>query len=104
MSHTPGGSHRERSELHPGEASEERISLSERFGLWLAFHPLLQAQYLDVVLHHLSRLGVHVPETGQETVAVEAVRFATLRGSRGARVASQFAADYAGQRRLTDAQ
>ncbi len=90
------------SELHPGEASEERISLSERFGLWLAFHPLLQEQYLDVVRHHLARLGVHVPETERETVAVEAVRFATLRGSRSARVASQFAADHAGRRRLID--
>ena len=91
------------SELHPGEASEERISLSERFGLWLAFHPLLQEQYLEVVQHYLGRLGMRIPESEQERVAVEAVRFATLRGSRSARVASQFAADYAGQHRLIDA-
>jgi len=89
-------------EIHPGEASEERISLSERFGLWLAFHPLLQNQYLDVVHHHLERLGVRVAAPEMQAVAVEAVRFATLRGSRSARVASQFAADYAGRDGLGD--
>jgi uncharacterized protein len=87
-------------ELHPQEASEERISLSERFGLWLAFHPLSQSQYLDVVWHHLARLGAAVPEAERDGLAIEAVRFATLRGSRSARVAGQFAADLAGRRLL----
>jgi uncharacterized protein len=87
-------------ELHPQEASEERISLSERFGLWLAFHPLDQQQYLDIVQHHLLRHGFAESDAGAEGLAVEAVRFATLRGSRSARVASQFAADYAGRRLL----
>lgn len=90
-------------ELHPQEASEERISLSERFGLWLAFHPLSQDQYLDVVSHHLARLGTAVPIAERESLAVEAVRFATLRGSRSARVASQFAADHAGRTLLQGA-
>jgi uncharacterized protein len=90
-------------ELHPQEASEERISLSERFGLWLAFHPLSQNQYLDIVWHHLARLGAIVADHEREALAIEAVRFATLRGSRSARVASQFAADRAGHRLLDGA-
>ncbi len=88
-------------ELHPQEASEERISLSERFGLWLAFHPLSQDQYLDIVWHHLARLEAVVPDHEREQLAIEAARFATLRGSRSARVASQFAADHAGHRGLS---
>lgn len=90
-------------ELHPQEASEERISLSERFGLWLAFHPLSQGQYLEIVEHHLARRGTPVSVEARAALATEAVRFATLRGSRSARVATQFADDHAGRRLLGEA-
>jgi predicted AAA+ superfamily ATPase len=84
-------------ELHQGEATEEKISLSERFGIWLSFHPYTQDQYLEVVRHWLDRLGW--PEDW-ETARAEALRYALLRGSRSGRVAWQFAKDWSGRTRL----
>lgn len=84
-------------ELHPGESSEEKISLSERFGLWLSFPPFTQDQFLDVVRLHLQRLGVSHWDEATEKAAL---RWALGRASRSGRVAQQFARDWAG--RLTE--
>ncbi len=81
-------------EIHPGEATEEKISLSERFGLWLAFHPFGQEEYLAVVFDTLRRLNLYPDADG---VRAEALRFALERGSRSGRVAVQFARDWAGK-------
>jgi uncharacterized protein len=83
-------------EIHPGEAVEEKISLSERFGLWVSFHPFNQDQYLEVVSHWLRRLGA----TPSAESRAEALRYALLRGSRSGRVAWQFARDWAGRQGL----
>jgi hypothetical protein len=82
-------------EIHHGESVEERISLSERFGLWLSFYPFDQEQYLAIVDHWLRRLaapGIAVPE-----VRSAALQWALARGSRSGRVARQFALDWAGR-------
>ncbi len=81
-------------EIHHGEAVEEKISLSERFGLWLSFYPFNQDQYLDIVRHHLAGLGI---KTDDGKIRDEALRYALSRGSRSGRVAMQFARDYAGR-------
>ncbi|MGV6816552.1 MAG: ATP-binding protein [Thiotrichales bacterium] len=75
-------------ELHHGESVEEKISLSERFGLWLAFHPFNQTQYLAVVDHWMKKLNMHAGNHDEMTKA--ALQFALLRGSRSGRVARQF--------------
>lgn len=85
-------------ELHQGEAVEEKISLSERFGVWLSFHPFTQDQYLAVVRHWLEKLGAGLD--AWETARAEALRYALLRGSRSGRVAWQFAKDWSGRRGL----
>lgn len=90
--------HREDGELHPSEAVEERISLSERFGLWLAFHPLRQEEYLEIVSHWIGRLGVS--EGDPSAMRGEALRWALAHGSRSGRSAFQFARDRVGQERL----
>jgi hypothetical protein len=82
-------------EIHPGETVEEKISLSERFGLWLSFYPFRQDEYLDIVAHWLGRFGA-TPEQ-KEGARTEALQFALQRGSRSGRVALQFARDYAGR-------
>jgi len=81
-------------ELHHGEAVEEKISLSERFGVWLAFHPFSQDQYLEAVTHWL---GVHGIEAMDDECREEALRWALLRGNRSGRIAAQFVRDYAGK-------
>lgn len=81
-------------ELQAGESSEEKISLSERFGLWLSFPPFSQQQYLEVVRLHLAALGVGA---WNDELQVLALRWALNRASRSARVARQFAQDYAGR-------
>lgn len=86
-------------EIHQGESVEEKISLSERFGLWLAFHPFTQDQYLYVVQSWLEKMGV----TGRgwnDEVKSKALCWALKRGSRSGRVAWQFARDWSGQLRL----
>ncbi|MBK1673024.1 AAA family ATPase [Ectothiorhodospira shaposhnikovii] len=84
---------REGDEIHPGEAVEEKVSLSERFGMWVSFHPFNQGQYLAVVEHWLARLGSVAMD---ENCRTQALRFALLRGSRSGRVAWQFARDWVG--------
>ncbi|MGZ8219753.1 ATP-binding protein [Methylomagnum sp.] len=86
-------------ELHQGEAVEEKISLSERFGVWLSFHPFTQDQYLAVVRHWLDKLGIVAPDDWEASRA-EALRYALLRGSRSGRVAWQFAKDWSGRQGL----
>jgi hypothetical protein len=81
-------------ELHPGESTEEKISLSERFGLWLSFQPFNQDQYLQLVRLHLRKLGVNVLNEEGEKLAL---RWALNRASRSGRVAHQFARDWAGK-------
>lgn len=82
-------------EIHHGEAVEEKISLSERFGLWLPFYPFNQDDYLDICFGWLAELGVAVSDP--EAVRREALRFALGRGSRNGRIAWQFARDWAGR-------
>jgi uncharacterized protein len=84
----------EENELHPGETTEEKIALSERFGLWLSFPPFDQNQYLEVVRLHLARFGVH---DWNDEVRKLALRWALNRASRSGRVAQQFARDFAGK-------
>lgn len=87
-------------EIHHGEAVEEKISLSERFGLWLSFYPFKQDQYLEIVHHWLERFDVH--PTDLEEVRSAALQWALSRGSRSGRSAYQFARDWAGRRGLSD--
>lgn len=81
-------------EIHPGEAIEEKISLSERFGLWISFYPFDQDAYLNIAAHWLKSFGCSADEiAGAER---EALNWALMRGSRSGRVAWQFAKDWAG--------
>jgi predicted AAA+ superfamily ATPase len=80
-------------EIHPGETVEEKISLSERFGLWVTFYPFDQDDYLAIVAHWLKTLGVKQTEVARE----EALQWSLQRGSRSGRVAYQFARDWAGR-------
>ncbi|MBV6475592.1 MAG: ATP-binding protein [Rhodocyclaceae bacterium] len=82
-------------EIHPGETTEEKVSLSERFGLWLSFYPFGQDEYLAICAHWLREYGV--PAAATEAAREEALQWALLRGSRSGRVAWQFARDYAGR-------
>ena len=84
-------------EIHPGESSEEKISLSERFGLWVSFYPFDQDDYLGIVEHWLTELGCSPREIA--ATHEEALQFALGRGSRSGRVAWQFARDAAGRAR-----
>ena len=85
-------------ELHPGEAVEEKISLSERFGLWISFYPFSQDEYLAIAAQWLLHFGV--PAGALEAARPEALIFALERGSRSGRVAYQFARDWAGRNAL----
>jgi hypothetical protein len=87
--------HTDDGEVHPGEAVEEKISLSERFGLWVSFYPFSQDEYLTIVAQWLSSLGV--PASAVAAARPEALVWALERGSRSGRVAYQFARDYAGR-------
>ncbi len=87
--------HQSDGEIHPGETVEEKISLSERFGLWLSFYPFKQDDYLDIVAHWLRDLGC-----SEESIArsrTSALQWTLERGSRSGRVAWQFAKDWAGR-------
>lgn len=81
--------------LHPGEEIEEKVSLSERFGLWISFYSFSPDEYLNAVNQWLATYGV--PEEVFEDARVHAIRWATQRGSRSGRIAAQFARDYAGR-------
>lgn len=82
-------------EIHPAEAVEEKISLSERFGLWVSFYPFGQEEYLQIVRHWLQACGVSLERW--EEIRREALQWTMMRGSRNGRVALQFARDYAGR-------
>ncbi len=87
--------HTEDGEVHPGEVVEEKISLSERFGLWVSFYPFSQDEYLAIVTQWLTALGVGAAQA--EAAKPEALVWALERGSRSGRVAYQFARDFAGR-------
>ena len=89
-------------EVHPGESVEEKISLSERFGLWISFYPFAQDDYLAAVAGWLAHFGVGAPANARDAEARtrEALQFALQRGSRSGRVAWQFAKALAGARAL----
>ncbi|MBT9465913.1 ATP-binding protein [Hydrogenophaga sp.] len=86
--------HTAEGEVHPGEVVEEKISLSERFGLWVSFYPFNQDEYLTIVAQWLSSFGVSAIDIA--TARPQALVWALERGSRSGRVAYQFARDYAG--------
>ena len=87
--------HTEDGEVHPGEVVEEKISLSERFGLWISFYPFSQQEYLVIVAQWLRSFGVDEPAIA--AARQESLVWALERGSRSGRVAYQFARDYAGR-------
>jgi len=80
-------------EIHPSETVEEKISLSERFGLWVTFYPFDQDEYLEIVEHWLKHFGAVANEASRE----ESLQWSLQRGSRSGRVAYQFARDWAGR-------
>lgn len=82
-------------EVHPGEVVEEKISLSERFGLWVSFHPFDQEEYLVIMGQWLRALGASDAQV--EEARAQALLWALERGSRSGRVAWQFARDFMGQ-------
>ncbi|MEJ7806212.1 MAG: ATP-binding protein [Telluria sp.] len=82
-------------DLHPGETVEEKIALSERFGLWLSFYPFKQDDYLEIAAHWLRHFGCSAGQVAD--ARGDALRWALARGSRSGRVAWQFAKDYAGK-------
>lgn len=92
--------HSEDGEIHPGEVVEEKISLSERFGLWVSFYPFSQDEYLTIVSQWLFSFGVN--GFAIEAAKPEALVWALERGSRSGRVAYQFARDYAGRHATTE--
>jgi len=96
MSDNAGYRHTDDGEVHPGEVVEEKISLSERFGLWISFHSFRQGDYLDIVRHWIARLGAEY----SAEIEREALQFALGRGSRSGRIAWQYARDRAGRDRL----
>ncbi|SSY71232.1 ATP-binding protein [Alysiella crassa] len=80
-------------EIHPKEAIEEKVSLSDRFGLWLSFHPFDQNEYLAAVANWLADFGLDLDDTARHA----ALNWAQMRGSRSGRTAYQFACDWAGR-------
>jgi uncharacterized protein len=88
--------HTEEGEVHPGEVVEEKISLSERFGLWLSFYPFTQTEYLAIVAQWLHHFG-ETDAKRLEAARPEALVWALERGSRSGRVAYQFARDWCGR-------
>jgi len=86
----------ERGEIRPGESTEEKVSLSDRFGLTLTFWPFTQDDYLAIVGAWVDALG----GTPSDAMALEAVQWAIQRGGRSGRVAQQFARDWAGRQGL----
>ena len=87
--------HLDNGEVHPGEVIEEKISLSERFGLWVSFYPFSQDEYLAIVAQWLRGFGVD--EAAIAAARPESLVWALERGSRSGRVAYQFAKDYSGR-------
>ena len=83
------------SAISPSEATEEKVSLSDRFGLWLGFHPCSQDEYLDMIRGYCAAYGVKIDE---DTLWAEAIEWQATRGSRSGRVAWQYFTDLAGRR------
>jgi predicted AAA+ superfamily ATPase len=92
MSENLSAQHQSDGEIHPGETVEEKISLSERFGLWLSFYPFKQDDYLDIVNYWLDQHGCSPANIAQ--ARTEALQWALERGSRSGRVGRQFARDW----------
>jgi len=82
------------SAINPAEAVEEKVSLSDRFGLWLGFHPCTQDEYLTMIRGYCAAHGVSVPDS---RLVAEAIEWQATRGSRSGRVAWQFFCDLAGR-------
>jgi predicted AAA+ superfamily ATPase len=80
--------------INPGEAVEEKVSLSDRFGLWLGFHRCSQDEYLAMVKGYCGHFGIKLDEAALER---EALEWSTTRGSRSGRVAWQFTQELAGR-------
>jgi hypothetical protein len=80
--------------IHPGEAVEEKVSLSDRFGLWLGFHNCTQDEYLDMVFGYVRRYGLDAPD---DAIRAQALEWSITRGARSGRVAWQFILDLAGR-------
>lgn len=95
MSDNATYTHDDDGDLHPGETVEEKISLSERFGLWVTFYAFKQTDYLDIVGHWLRHFGCD--DSQVEAARGDSLRWALQRGSRSGRVAWQFARDYSGR-------
>ncbi len=85
-------------EVHASEASEEKISLSERFGLWVSFYPFTQSDYLNIIRQWLEQSAPDI--SYNDEIEKEALQFSLQRGSRSGRVAHQFVKDYIGSYRL----
>ena len=92
--------HTDDGEVHPGEVVEEKISLSERFGLWISFYPFSQPEYLAIVAQWLRHFGV--AEAAIAQARQPSLVWALERGSRSGRVAYQFARDWAGRDHAAD--
>ncbi|MEY1555222.1 ATP-binding protein [Yoonia sp. R2331] len=84
--------------INPSEAVEEKVSLSDRFGLWLGFHPCTQDEYLDMISGYCAAHGVKIDA---ETMRAEAIEWQATRGSRSGRVAWQYFTDLAGRQGIT---
>jgi uncharacterized protein len=95
MSENTEATHTDDGEIHPGETTEEKISLSERFGLWLSFYPFSQEQYLEIARAWVANLAPH-SKLDDAHFRQAALRWALERGARSGRIAYQFARDYAG--------
>ncbi|MBU2013977.1 MAG: ATP-binding protein, partial [Gammaproteobacteria bacterium] len=89
-------------ELHPNEAVEDKIALSDRFGLWLSFYPFTQQHYLSVVHHWIDSLArrASLDWAWSEALEKDAIRWATGRGNRNGRCAYQYARQWVGKRLL----
>ena len=83
-------------ELHPQEAIEEKISLSDRFGLWLSFYPMDQSLYLDIVEHYIRKANLDY----NDTVRGESLKWCQARGQRSGRAAYQFSKHWIGSQNL----
>lgn len=93
------GAHVVDTEIHPAEAVEEKVSLSDRFGLWVTFYPINQDTYLEIARHWLAQLGerYHAPVEWNDEVRLLCLRWAGNRGNRSGRTAYQFARHWVGQ-------
>jgi predicted AAA+ superfamily ATPase len=94
------GTRYEGDEIHPAEAIEEKISLSDRFGLWLSFYAMDQTVFLEIAEHWATQLGAAPAHEEQDVFRHEALQWALMRSSRSGRSANQFARDWAGRKGL----